>query len=147
MSDTLAVEIPADVKDNNHHTVRFQWRGVVDETLTAQDLVRARTTFGYVVDQWEDVDKQGQRVTLTRMDKRDGKNVWFYGTYHFTRVACTDCESSYAQVYLSVTDSDGVTHPAAPFCDTHADVVRKITRHQRGYSIAESEPLRIGQHD
>ena len=147
MSETVIVEIPTDVKDNSSHTVRFQWRGVVTEELTDHDLKLARTTYGYTVYRWDDEAPDGQRVTLTRMDDAEGRNVWFYGTYYYTRVACTDCEHRYAQSYIAVTDWDGVTHPAAPFCGTHGDVVKRITDKQRGHSWHESEPLRIGQHD
>lgn len=148
MTDTLSVEIPADIKDNSPHTVRIQWRNVRDAEPT--ELSSARTfapSFGYTIYEWEDTDKDGTRVTLFRVMNKEGLTVDLFATYYFTRVACTYCDSSWAVVYLQVTDADGIPHPAAPFCGTHADVVRAITRHSPGYSVAQSEYLRIGQHD
>ena len=129
MTETLTVEIPADVRDNSPHTVRFQWRGVVTEKLTDRDLELARTTFKYTVYQWDDVAPDGQRVTLTRMDDAEGHNVWFYGTYHFTRVACAEGEGcgSYATRYVSVTEN-GKTSGARPVCNMHLSHLRKMVR-------------------
>jgi hypothetical protein len=147
MTDTRVqtVEIPADVKDNNSLTVRVQWRGSVPEELTEQDLVTARWTFGYIVDQWDDVDRKGNRVTITRMDKRDGRNVWLYETSYFTRVKCAECAPRWAQVYQVVT-IEGVSSDPVPRCGEHADVFRRATRGTPGVVVTESEPLRIGQH-
>lgn len=144
MSDTLTVEIPADVKDNSPHTVRFQWRGVVDDTLNAYDLDLARNVFKYDVYIWEDTAPDGQRVTMTRMDK-DGKNQWLYGTYHFTRVACKTGCAGYAQAYVMY--DNGVGNPSVkPYCGDCLCTLRKVAQHE-GATLTESEPLRIGQHD
>ena len=146
MTETATVEIPDDVRDNSPHTVRFQWRGVVTEELTDRDLEMARTTFGYTVYRWHDVAPDGQRVTLTRMDNAKGHNVWFYGTYHFTRVACAECACSYASVYQVIT-AKGDTSDPVPRCDQHADRFRRAIAGEPGIVLTESEPLRIRQHD
>ncbi len=146
-STSHTVEIPADVRDNSTHSIRIQWRSNRDARPDEIESGRRYLkTFGYTLYEWEDADKDGTRVTLHRFVNREGHTVDLFATYYYTRVACTDCDSSYASVYLQVTDSHGITHPAAPFCGTHADVVRAITRRQLGYSLTESEPLRIGQH-
>lgn len=149
MTDTMIqVEIPADVKDNSTHTVRVQWRNVRDaHSGEVESAIVHLDTFGYTMHQWDDEDRDGARVTLTRFVNRTGQTVDLYATYYFTRVACTDCEYSYASSYIAVTDADGVTHPAAPFCGTHGDVVKRITDRQPGYSWTESEYLIVGQHD
>jgi hypothetical protein len=148
MTDTLTVEIPADVKDNSRTAVRVQWRSVRPVKLVEieQDKGYAHL-YGYTVHEWDDEDRDGNRVTLTRFINRSGITVNLYATYYFTRVACTDCEHSYATRYIAVTDADGDTHPAAPFCDEHGHVVKRITDRQPGWSWAESAELSIGQHD
>jgi hypothetical protein len=147
MTDTVAVEIPADVKDNNTTSIRVQWRSTRpverDEIETGR---KYRALFGYGLYEWDDVDRDGKRVTLHRFVNKDGQTVDLYATYYFTRVACTDCVYSYATSYIAVTDADGVTHPATPLCDWHGSAVRRMAE-RSGYTWSQSEPLEIGQHD
>lgn len=156
MTDTLAVEIPADVKDNSGSVTDYAFRrdlspnrGVVtpaerDRQIKLGDL---SPSLRYTVHSWTDVNPDGQRCRFDMIVNRTGHVVYLFHTEFWTRVGCTDCEYSYAGSYIAVTDADGVTHPAAPFCDEHGRVVKKITERNRGYSWAESEGLRIGQHD
>lgn len=139
-----AVAIPADVKDNSPHTVLVGWRNARPEPLTEHDLTLARDTFGYTVYQWDDVNKSGDRVTLTRMDKGD-RQQWLYETSYFTRVKCADCEHSYAQVYQQITVGDMLSE-AVPRCDTHAGFFRRGLCDMPDVTLYESETLRIGQH-
>ncbi len=148
MSDLDIVEIPADVKDNSPHSIRIQWRSVRDAWPDEIDSgKRSLSTFGYTLYEWDDVDADGIRVTMHRFVSQTGDTVDLFATYYYTRVKCTDCEYSYATRYIAVTDSDGITHRAAPFCDEHGRVVKRITNQQAGFSWHESEPLLIGQHD
>lgn len=147
MADTLTVEIPADVLDNTPRTVQVRWRDTLD--IDAEQLARTRKyayLFGYTWASWDDFDRNGERVTLHRVTDRDGHTVELYETSYYTRVACTDCEYSWAVAFYQVTDADGITHPAAPFCGTHGDVVERIARREPGCSVARSAWLRIGQH-
>lgn len=157
MTDTITVEIPANVKDNSPRTVRVQWRSSVADELTEQDLRLAREVFGYTVYVWDDVDRDGNRVTLTRMDKADGRNVWMYETSYFTRVACHMGEwcPSYATYYVRQDDPREPVEEAQPYCDTHtAEIIGQplnLREHsyitEDGDLILLSERLRIGQHD
>lgn len=147
-----AVKIPAEVRDNSETVKDYAFRRDISphqwpHTLDARDkALMGAWLHKYTVYSWNDVNPDRQRCRFDVLVNRDGVAVHLFHTEYYTRVACMDCEYSYAQHYLQVTDADGVTHPAAPFCGTHADVVRKITARQAGYSLAESEPLRIGQH-
>lgn len=96
---------------------------------------------------WRDVNPDGQYCRFDMIVDADSDVVNLFHTEYWTRVACTDCEYSYATRYIAVTDADGVTHPAAPFCDEHGRAVKRITDRQPGYSWAESEYLLVGEHD
>lgn len=140
----MTVEIPADVKDNSGYTVVVRWRSTAPQDLTERDLALARDTFGYTVYQWDDINKAGDRVTLTRMDK-DDRQVWLYETSYFTRVACADCEVRWAVVYQQIT-VDGLLSEAVPRCGTHADFFIRGLRGLSDVTLHESEPLNIGKH-
>jgi hypothetical protein len=147
MNTALTVAIPADVKDNSTHTVEIRWRDNVP--VSAESLDRDRqyaNIYGYTWHDWDDIDRDGRRVTLHRVVNKIGHTVALYETSYYTRVKCTDCDNYWAQHYIAVTDADGVTHPAAPFCGTHGDVVKKIADRTPGHTWTQSEPLRIGQH-
>lgn len=142
----MIIEIPSDIKDNNTHTVRIQWRSVrdarPDEIETGK---RYLNTFGYTLHEWDDVDKHGTRVTLTRFMNREGRTVDLYATYYFTRVACATHDAHYAVHFASVTDEDGCTTIAAPYCDWCVTSLRRSAR-DTGMTLNLSETMRIGQH-
>lgn len=147
------VEIPTDVKDNNTHSIRIQWRGTRDaKPDEIESGRRYLATFGYALYEWEDVDKNGTRVTLHRFVNREGHTVDLFATYYFTRVACGRGEwcASYATNYAVITE-DGQASDPEPLCDTHLGMeYRRAARAEREeikIDITVSEPLRIGQHD
>lgn len=147
MTDTLTVEIPADVKGNSRTHVRIQWRNT--RAASAEELESARKyapTFRYTIHEWDDVDKDGTRVTLMRISRADGATVDLFATYYFTRVACATggCCYSYADHYaLVVKDGETTTDGPLPYCEEH---LRYIER-EGGLTVHRSEPLIIGQHD
>lgn len=144
---TAAVEIPADVRDNNTHTIRIQWRNnrdaYPDEIESAR---RYLDTFGYTLYEWDDTDGDDRRVTLHRFVNRHGHTVDLFATYYFTRVACCTHDAHYAERYASVTDQGGVTTIAQPYCGECMYQLRRSAR-ASGMTVNESEPLLIGQHD
>lgn len=155
-----AVSLAGLVHDNSETVIDYAFmghrrpNGGVVEPSYRDTTIRYADTFGYRHYQWTDVNQgnsagwgAGQRTRFDMLVKADGTVVHLFHTEYWTRVACTDCEYSYATRYIAVTDADGVTHPAAPFCDEHGRVVKRITEAQRGYSWTESEHLLIGQHD
>lgn len=141
------VEIPTDVKDNNTHSIRIQWRGTRDaKPDEIESGRRYLATFGYALYEWEDVDKNGTRVTLHRFVNREGHTVDLFATYYFTRVAClSDC-AGYAERYASITDQDGVTTIASPYCGECLYQLRRSAS-RSGMTLNLSEPLIIGQHE
>lgn len=147
MTNTLTVEIPADVKDNSTHTVQVRWRDTIAAELDKWDIEQAVTTFGYTVHRWDDVDRDGNRVTITRMDRADGRNVWLYETSYFTRVPCVTCDTSWASVYQTITNPAGESAGPVARCDMHAEDFRRAIRGVDTITLHESERLRIGQHD
>ena len=142
----MIIEIPADVKDNSLRVVRIQWRGAwdahPDEIGTGK---RYLDTFGYTLHEWDDVDKDGTRVTLHRFADREEHTVDLYATYRFTRVPCITHPETYARYYASVTDQDGVTTIASPYCGWCMTGVRNSAT-DAGMTVNASEPLHIGQH-
>lgn len=149
MTDTPTVEIPADVKDNNTRTVRVQWRSVRDENPgELESAYKWAPTFGYTVYRWDDTDKDGKRVTLSRFVNRDEQTVYLFATYYFTRVACGrgDWCYSYATYYTVVVDADGKASDTVPYCDEHVHQMRRNIA-DLPLNLHLSEPLIIGQHD
>jgi hypothetical protein len=147
---TLPVQVPDGIKDNNQHTLRIQWRSAVPEVLGKADLRRARETFGYTVYRWDDEDKDGTRVTMTRMDK-DGRHVWLYATYYYTRVACKVCidhqfkAQSYAEYYVLIVGKGMNTTEPFPICGLHLHDLRRSTAGGE-LELHLSERLVTGQH-
>jgi hypothetical protein len=140
----MTVEIPADVKDNSPHTVRVQWRNVRDaKPDEVESGRRYLNTFGYTLYEWDDVDRDGTRVTLHRFVNREGRTVDLYATYYFTRVACHtgDWCYSYASHYiLLLKDGEPTTDGPLPYCEDHQ-------RFHPSLTVRRSERLVIGQHD
>lgn len=157
MSDTLTAEIPADVKDNSEkvtdyafmrHRSPLRFYHTPAERDRQLHIARTIPALNRTVYTYEyEAPETGQRCRIDKIVDKHGTVVNLFHTEYFTRVACTDCTHYYAASYIAVTDADGVTHPAAPFCAAHGAVVKKIAKRQRGCSYTESEPLRIGQHD
>jgi hypothetical protein len=135
------------VMDNSTLTVRVQWyntRNVATDEL--ESAFKWAPTFRYTAHQWDDTDKDGIRVTLSRFIDRRGQSVDLFATYYFTRVPCIDCETSWAAFYTTITDDENGVPSIAPRCGTHtADFVREY-HDTPGFTVTLSEPLRIGQH-
>jgi len=153
----MTVTIPATVRDNSETVTDYAFRRDMAQstwpyhTPVTRELEIRRvsmfSTLRLTHYTWHDVNPDGQHCRFDMIVDVGGTVVNLYHTEYWTRVACTDCEYSYADRYIAVTDADGVTHPAAPFCGEHGHVVKRITDRQPGYSWAESERLLVGQHD
>lgn len=153
----ITVEIPADVKDNSETVTDYAFmrhRALPDwpyHTVATRDREIMRVTVFPGLDlthySWLDVNPNDQRCRFDMIVNRHGQVVNLFHTEYWTRVKCTDCKYHYAASFLQVTDWDGNTHPAAPYCEYHGGVVKKINASLPGYKIAESERLLIGQHD
>jgi hypothetical protein len=147
------VGVPANVKNNNLLTVQVRWRDTIRDELSKYDIKTAEDVFGYTVRQWDDVDKSGRECRLTSMLHKDGRAVWLYATYFFTRVGCKPCKDFRAQSYASryvlveTPESDPATNEPFPICDTHLDGLRRSLRGSAETTIRVSELLIIGQHD
>lgn len=155
MTDSITVPIPDAVKDNNTHTVRVVSNGTRAEeggVTAAQQLAdytgRFKETFGYVVYTWDDVNAQGDRVTLHRL-LRDGNTAWLYETSYFTRVDCARCAYHWAQAYVAVEQDGQMTDPE-PLCGDHIRMTESRITYAREAGIELtmylSEWLRIGKH-
>lgn len=147
----------APVRDNSTHSIRVQWRNTRDaapgEIASAIEYAPA---FGYTVYQWEDTDKDGTRVTLTRAVNSNGRTVDLYATYYFTRVPCTayarsgghpyTCPS-WASAYIGLTlDTDG-TEEVIAACGMHTRDVERAYIRDADWTIRRiGEPLLIGRH-
>lgn len=141
------VEIPADVKDNSMHTVRVQWRGVRDARPDEVESGRRYLdTFGYTLYEWDDVDRDGTRVTLHRFVNRDGQTVDLYATYYYTRVKCDRCDHSYASRFVKQVGEGWEAGPY-PLCDNDLYMARRVNSREPSVTLLVSEPLIIGQHD
>lgn len=147
MTDTQTPDLFAGVTlDNNTHTVQVRWRDTIPVTPgTLEDDKQYADIFGYTWYEWDDIDRDDRRVTLTRVVARGGHTVELYETSYFTRVPCDRCEHSWAERYI-VTTGDGWTTDPVPLCGNDLAMARRATRHD-GTTLTESAPLRIGQHD
>lgn len=150
MTDTRVqtVEIPADDKDNSRDVHVIGWhsaRRITEETL-ADDL-RWADHFRYTVHTWDDVDRDGHRVTLVRFITQEGGTRELYEVSYFTRVACSVDAScpSWSHVYV-VHEYDGVCGDPKPMCSTHLAIDRSAARHDPLLTLHVSESLRVGQH-
>lgn len=156
MTDTITVDIPADVRDNNTHTVRVvsngtrQTEGGQSAATRLADYKKMQELFGYAVHEFDAEDRDGRRVTLTWFADTQGQLVWLFETSYYTRVECARCAYHWAQAYV-VIEQDGESTDPEPLCGDHIDMTRKRVRHARDDAGIEltmhcSEPLRIGQH-
>jgi hypothetical protein len=145
MTEAAKPETP--IMDNNTHTVRVQWTTTRDATPDElESALKYAPTFRYTVHQWDDTDRDGIRVTLSRFINRQGQTVDLFATYYFTRVPCVDCEFPWAEFYTTITDDESGVPSVAARCGAHtADFVREY-HNTPGFTITLSEPLRIGQH-
>ena len=149
-----AVEIPATVRDNSQTVTDYAFmrhrapdKGVRTPEQRDRDIAW-RDTFGYVHYTWHDVNPNGQRCRFDMLVHLNTGNVtYLFHTEYFTRVACGECEYSYATVYQEITTSDGTTSQPVPRCDLHADLFRRAVAGTPGLKLRESERLLIGQHD
>lgn len=147
------IEIPADVRDNNEAVtdyVYMGWRRPDKGIVTPQQRDAAimwSDGHGYVRYQEYDTNPDGQRCRFDILLNVAGEMVHFFHTEYFTRVACAECEYSYASVYQLLTEEiDDEILDAVPRCDHHADRFRRLCARE-GTELLESERLRIGQHD
>lgn len=147
MTDTQTPDLFAGVTlDNNTHTVQVRWRDTIPVTPgTLEDDKQYADIFGYTWYEWDDIDRDDRRVTLTRVVARGGHTVELYETSYFTRVKCADCEYSYADRYQVVTTPDATSQPVAR-CSEHAHRFRRSTFDLPGVTVHDSAYLRIGQH-
>ena len=156
MTDTITVGIPADVRDNNTHTVRVTSNGTRhrEGTRSAAEHVewyrRKADTFGYSVYEFDTTDRDDNRVTLTWFASADGEAVWLYETSYYTRVDCAHCVYHWAQAYVTVEQDGQMTDPE-PLCGDHIvmEEIRISNARRAGVEarLYRSEWLRIGQHE
>lgn len=154
---TTPVEIPADVRDNSETVTDYAHMGHrapdkgVRTPLQREAEVSNASFFGYTVYTWRDVNPDGQRCAFTMIVKEDGGVRHLFHTEYFTRVACIDCQGyraqSYAEYYVRITDDETGVPSTAPRCGTHKDAFVRAYGNEPGFTVALSEPLRIGQHD
>jgi hypothetical protein len=159
MTDTLTVEIPADVRDNSETVTDYAFmkhrspdRGVTTPDYRDQNISLA-DLFGYTLHSWHDVNQgdrngwgAGQRCRFDMLVTDDGMVVHLFHTEYFTRVACHTggfCHSYATHYALVVKDGEPTTDDPLPYCDEH---LRFIER-EDGLTVHRSERLLIGQHD
>jgi hypothetical protein len=158
MTSTAApvVEIPLSVRDNSEAVTDYAFmrhmspgRGIVDPVTRDQQLriYREYISHAYTRFAWSGTNPDGQRCRFDMVVSNDnGAVVALFHTEYFTRVAClSDC-AGYAQAYASVTDQDGVTTVASPYCGECLHHLRR-SADDSGMTLNLSEPLLIGQHD
>lgn len=155
MTNTVtAVEIPADVKDNSQTVTDYAFaryrapdRGVVSPAQRDR-TVKTATAYlvGYTHYQWQDTNPDGQRCRFDMIVNHEGDATYLLHTEYFTRVACAECEHSYASTYQVISTEEGSSE-AVPRCDDHGDRFRRSVVGEPGVTMHESERLRIGQHD
>jgi hypothetical protein len=150
------IEIPADVRDNSEKVTDYAFmqhrspnRGDVGPEGRDYELTVSREYLSHRHDiySWSDVNPSGQRCRFDMIVTRaTGVVSYLFHTEYFTRVPCITHPDSYARYYASVTDQDGVTTIASPYCGWCMTGVRNSAR-AAGMTVNESEPLLIGQHD
>lgn len=155
MSDTLTVEIPADVKDNSEKVTDYAFmrhlspnKGVTDRVERDTQLGTA-AILGYPRYTWQDVNPDGQRCRFDMIvSPKTGEVVYLYHTEYFTRVACYqgDWCSSYAAHYVTTSGGTLPLTDPVPVCEHHIDGLRKSFA-DSPVTLHLSEPLLIGQHD
>lgn len=150
--ETLAVGIPEIDRDNSEKITDYAFRRDLSGHEWAHGYMAREkallwsVTHKYDVYTWQDENPDGQRCRFDMLVSRDtGQVVHLFHTEYFTRVACAECEYSYASVYQVINTEDGMSE-AVPRCDEHADRFRRLCASE-GVTIYESERLLIGQHD
>ena len=162
MTETLTVEIPAEVRDNSEAVTDYAFmrhrspgRGKVSKYDRGATIALCETfpSLGYTHYQWHDVNQgdrlgrgAGQRCRFDMIVNQTGHVVYLFHTEYFTRTECAECAYSYASVYQTITDDDGGLLGPVPRCDEHARIFRRVAAGE-GVTVHESEPLLIGQHD
>ncbi len=153
MTDTLTVEIPADVKDNSETVTDYAFmrhrspsKGAISpQGRDRQNRInREYLSHMYTYYAWSDVNPNGQRCRFDMWVDEAGQVVNLFHTEYWTRGACAECEHSYASVYQVITTEDGDSL-SVPRCEEHADRFRRLCRTE-GVTLHESERLLIGQH-
>jgi hypothetical protein len=157
--NTTTVEIPADVRDNFETVTDYAFSRHLSTHLTPPTFasrdrqIELADLFGYTHYQWFGTTQgtrhgwgAGQRYRVDLLVNRDGEVVYHFLTMYFTRVACAECEYSYASVYQVIATEEEISE-AVPRCDFHADVFRRAVAGTPGLVLAESEHLISGQHD
>lgn len=153
----MIIDIPADVRDNSEAVtdyafmrdrVRYSWAWAyhtVDERHREIKRVTQFPELGLTHYQWHDTSPNGQRCRFDMIVNADGVVVNLFHTEYFTRVPCITHDAHYARAYASITDYDGVTTIASPYCD---ECLRSLRRSAKDAEMTfnESEPLHIGQH-
>lgn len=154
------IEIPADVRDNSETVTDYAFMRDRAQSNYPYHTVKARDGEIKRVDlfphlrfthyTWTDTNPDEQRCRFDMIVDPDGMVVNLFHTEYFTRVACAECEYSYASVYQLITtgetDDEGVSNLAVPRCDHHADRFRRACFGVPGVVLYESERLRIGQY-
>lgn len=155
MTDTLTVEIPADVRDNSETVTDYAFmrhqgpgRGVTSVQTRDNSLrnVEAFPVLRYTLHQWHDVNPDGQRCRFDMIVNRSGHVVYLFHTEYFTRVPCILHEHYYATRYACVTGTGGAPTTAAPYCDECMRVMHRATETEGG-TVHMSARLLVGQHD
>lgn len=161
MTNTVTVEIPADVRDNSQTVTDYAFmrhRCPLPAPTWAErdrDLAYA-DTFGYTHYQWHDTAQgnsqgwgAGQRMRFDMLVNRAGEVVHLYVTEYWTRVACGrgDWCHSYASHYTVISNTDGDESNAVPYCDRHVDDMRRHVNDVPSLTLHLSERLFVGQHD
>ncbi len=155
-TDIQTVEIPLDVRDNSETVTDYAFmrhrspdRGVVgpDGRDRENRVKREYLSHMYTYYAWSDVNPDGQRCRFDMwVSKEDGQVVNLFHTEHWTRVVCCTHDAYYADYYASVSDEDGCTTIAAPYCDECLHHLRRSAK-DTGMTLNLSERLLIGQHD
>jgi hypothetical protein len=157
MTETMAVEIPADVKDNSETVTDYAFRrdmsghGWAHGYMAREEALMWAGVHGYDTYTWDDVNPgpDGQRCRFDMLVRRDtGQVVNLFHTEYFTRVPCYQGEwcSSYATHYVVTTGGTLPVSDPVPVCDHHIDGLRKSFA-DSPVTLHLSERLLIGQHD
>ncbi len=147
----MNIEIPADVRDNSETVTDYAFmghlapgKGVVSPLDRETDVNNA-AFFGYKVYTWRDINPDGQRCAFTLIATWGGAVRHLFHTEYFTRVPCITHDTHYARAYASITDYDGVTTIASPYCDECLSSLRRSAK-AADMVFNESERLLTGQH-
>ena len=162
MTDTLTVEIPADVRDNSETVTDYAFMGHRSPNKGKVDVdyrdthISFADLFGYTLYSWHDVNQgnrhgwgAGQRCRFDMLVNANGRVVHLFHTEYWTRVACGrgDWCHSYATHYTVVATADGDRSDSVPYCDEHTDEMRRHVADVPALTLHVSERLLVGQHD